>query len=52
VRAHKEGADLMNILRIIWVEGLIVAAYGIGMFMFISAVWYKWYPALQDKLNP
>jgi len=41
----------MNILRIIWVEGLIVAAYGIGMFMFISAVWYKWYPALQDKLN-
>ena len=29
-----------------------VAVYGIGLFLFISVVWSKWYPVLQNKLNP
>jgi hypothetical protein len=29
-----------------------VAAYGVGLVLFISVVWYKWYPALQATLYP
>jgi hypothetical protein len=43
---------MMRILIIVGIPLLTTAAYGIGMFMFISAVWYKWYPVLQNKLNP
>ena len=41
----------MRILIIVGVQLLAVAAYGTGMFLFISVVWSKWYPTLQDKLG-
>jgi hypothetical protein len=42
----------MRILISAGVPLFAVAVYGIGMFLFISVVWSKWYPVLQNKLNP
>ena len=35
----------------VMVPWLVLALYGIAMISFIYAVWSKWYPILQNKLN-
>jgi hypothetical protein len=42
----------MRNLIIALVPWLGVLGYGIGLFMFISVVWKKWYPWVREKLNP
>ena len=55
-RRHHQGyrrGALIRSLIFTWLLSLAaVGAYGFGLFLFISAVWYKWYPALQAKLHP